>query len=243
MEQIIVPTWPAPSHVKAMTTTRLGGVSESPFTSFNLGAHVGDEIERVMQNRQQLQALVGMDAAVQWLNQVHGTHVVSLPKPHLEAADAAYTASSETICAVLTADCLPVVFCDEAGSEVAVAHAGWRGLCDGVLENTLAQFSNPLSVMAWLGPAIGPASFEVGGEVRDAFMAKDAAAEQAFIPSENAQKWLGNLYLLARQRLAAAGCNNVFGGDFCTYSDAERFFSYRRDQQTGRMATLIWIEK
>ena len=243
MEQMILPTWPAPKGVKAFTTTRQGGVSQPPFASFNLGAHVGDDVDHVVHNRQQLQKLLGVEGDIQWLNQVHSCEVAVLPSASLKPADASYTSSSHIVCAVLTADCLPVIFTNEAGTEVAAAHAGWRGLCDGVLEATLAKFSDPTKVMAWLGPAIGPEQFEVGAEVRAAFMAVDSAAEQAFVPAGVPDKWFGDLYQLARQRLMVAGCQHIYGGDHCTHRDEARFFSYRRDQQTGRMATVIWIDK
>ncbi|MBM6551594.1 peptidoglycan editing factor PgeF [Marinomonas ostreistagni] len=243
MDQVITPQWPAPAHVKAYTTTRLGGVSKAPFNSFNLGAHVGDDPSHVAHNRQQLKALLGFKGEVQWLNQIHSAEVATLPAESLSAADASFSAQPNVVCAVLTADCLPVLMTDAAGTQVAAAHAGWRGLCDGVLENTLAQFSEPTEVVAWLGPAIGPQVFEVGDEVRAAFVSVDPAAEAAFTKRDQPGKWLADLYQLARQRLIKAGCEQIYGGNECTYSDVERFYSYRRDQQTGRMASLIWLEK
>ncbi len=242
MESIISLDWQVPRNVKAYVTTREGGVSSGVYEGFNLGAHVQDLPEAVSQNRHLLKEWLGYEGGIQWLNQVHSADVVSLPNPSSVTADAAYTNQANTVCAVLTADCLPVVFTSLAGDEVAVAHAGWRGLCDGVLEATLAKFRNPADVVACLGPAIGPEAFEVGSEVRSAFMEKDLNAEEAFRPAGHPDKWLGNLYLLARQRLAAAGCHRVSGGDYCTYTDQARFFSYRREGVTGRMATLIWFE-
>lgn len=243
-EQLIIPDWPVPKQIKACVSTRLGGVSEVPYQGLNLGAHVGDLIEHVQANRAELQHLSGFSGEVQWLNQVHSNIALELPTALADrTADASYTHQANTVCAVLTADCLPAIFTDKNGTQVAAAHAGWRGLCDGVLEETLKTFSNPTEVLVWLGPAIGPEAFEVGPEVRKAFMAVDAQAEQAFKSSHNEGKWLGNLYLLAKQRLALFGCEQVYGGDFCTFTDQERFYSYRRDGVTGRMATLIWIEE
>ncbi|CUB03081.1 peptidoglycan editing factor PgeF [Marinomonas fungiae] len=244
LEQLIIPNWPAPVHVKAFVSTRLGGVSNAPYQGLNLGAHVGDQAKHVEANRNELKHLVGFSGDVQWLNQVHSSIAIELPTDQQDrTADACYTKQTNTVCAVLTADCLPAIFTDKNGTQVAAAHAGWRGLCDGVLEETLKTFPNPAEVLVWLGPAIGPDAFEVGPEVREAFIAVDAQAQQAFKPSHNEGKWLGNLYQLARQRLAALGCGQIYGGDFCTYADQERFYSYRRDGVTGRMATLIWIEK
>ncbi|SBS26714.1 Laccase domain protein YfiH [Marinomonas spartinae] len=238
----LLPSWPAPKQVKAFVSTRIGGVSGMPFDSLNLGAHVGDDIERVNENRRLFALSIGMPDSIQWLNQVHGVTVAHLPSDgDIESADAAFTQQKNQVCAILTADCLPVFFCDEAGQRVAVAHAGWRSLCSGVLEETLACFDDPEKVMVWLGPAIGPNAFEVGGEVCEAFVAVQSQAEQAFIAKENG-KWLGDLYLIARQRLAAKGVVQVYGGDHCTHTESSLFYSYRRDGQTGRMASVIWFE-
>ena len=239
--------WPAPFHIKTAISTREGGVSLPPYYGLNLGSHVCDRPEAVAQNRQLFRQQATMPAEPLWLNQVHGTECVVLEQTDFSAgpvtADASTTKTKGLVSVVLTADCLPVLFCDAAGTQVAAAHAGWRGLVDGVLEQSLAQFSDPTTVMAWLGPAIGPAAFEVGDEVRQAFIAKDAKADAAFIsvPGKNG-KWLADLYQLARLRLTAAGVNQIYGGGFCTYSDKERFYSYRRDGQTGRMASCIWID-
>ena len=239
--------WPASSQVKTAISTREGGVSLAPYTGLNLGSHVSDSAQAVAQNRQLCMQQAAMPAEPLWLNQVHGTECVVLEQTDFSAgpvtADASTTKTKGLVSVVLTADCLPVLFCDAAGTQVAAAHAGWRGLVDGVLEQSLAQFSDPTTVMAWLGPAIGPAAFEVGDEVRQAFIAKDAKADAAFIsvPGKNG-KWLADLYQLARLRLTAAGVNQIYGGGFCTYSDKERFYSYRRDGQTGRMASCIWID-
>lgn len=243
VEQLIIPDWPVPSQIKSCVSTRIGGVSDAPYQGLNLGAHVGDLAEHVMANRAELQRLAGFSGDIQWLNQVHSNIALKLPTELTDrTADACYTEQKNIVCAVLTADCLPAIFCDANGTQVAAAHAGWRGLCDGVLEETLKRFANPAEVMVWLGPAIGPEAFEVGAEVREAFITVDAQAAQAFKPSHNEGKWLGDLYSLARLRLAALGCEKVYGGDYCTFSDARRFYSYRRDGVTGRMATLIWIE-
>ncbi len=242
MDSVLSVDWVVPERVKAYVTTRKGGVSQAPFDGFNIGAHVGDAAEAVAHNREELKRLTQHPGSVYWLNQVHGCDVATLPKGGAITADAAYTNTPNTVCAILTADCLPVVFATRAGDEVAVAHAGWRGLCGGVLENTLACFKDPSSVVAYLGPAIGPSAFEVGGEVRAAFIEKDANAMSAFTPSTRSGKWLGDLYSLARLRLLQHGCQTILGGEFCTYNDPERFFSYRRDHDTGRMATLVWFD-
>ncbi|WP_067099639.1 peptidoglycan editing factor PgeF [Marinomonas atlantica] len=243
MDSIITPNWPVPSNIKAFVSTRIGGVSQQPYDSFNMGGHVGDVMQDVMSNRLLLKTLACYPGDIQWLNQTHSTFVLELPSSEKDRnADACYTNQADTVCAVLTADCLPVLFCDPNTLQVAAAHAGWRGLCDGVLEETLKKFSNPQDVVVWFGPAIGPDAFEVGPEVRSAFMAVDPKAELAFKPSSHDGKWLGDLYSIARQRLSSLGCCNIYGGEFCTFSDVERFYSYRRDGVTGRMASLIWQE-
>lgn len=242
----ITPAWPAPARVRALATTRTGGVSEAPFDALNLGAHVGDDPARVAANRERLQRRLGAEVTLTWLQQVHGTRVVDAALAAGNAppeADAVTTVQSQLACLVMTADCLPVLFCDRAGSRVAAAHAGWRGLADGVLEATLATFDgDPTELICWLGPAIGPAAFEVGGEVRARFVADLPASAAAFrVQAGGEDKWLADLYALARLRLARAGVIAVHGGDLCTFGDSERFFSYRRDGVTGRMASLIWL--
>ena len=242
MSSLIIPEWPAPANVMSCSTTRSGGVSQQPYDSLNLGAHVADKPAHVLKNRQRLCDMAGLPAMPLWLNQVHGTRVVTLPHAGSSApdADACYTRTKGQVCAVMTADCLPVIFCSKDGREVAAAHAGWRGLCGGVLESTLAMFlSLPEDILVWLGPAIGPEMFEVGPEVREAFIADNPAAAEAFIPSQ--QKYLADLWMLARQRLARAGVTAVYGGGHCTYSEIDSFFSYRRESVTGRMATLVWL--
>lgn len=242
METLILPDWPLPQGVQACSTTRRGGVSLPPYDSLNLGMHVGDRPQSVQQNRECLVSAAGLPQMPHWLEQVHGTRVVRLDgqTPADLQADAAYTRVPGQVCAVMTADCLPVLFCSRRGDEVAAAHAGWRGLCNGVLEQALAEFqAAPGDISAWLGPAIGPRRFEVGAEVRAAFIAADPDAEQAFTPY--GEKFLADIYLLARQRLQRAGVSAIYGGDRCTVSEKSDFFSYRRDGVTGRLASLIWL--
>lgn len=235
---VFVPDWPAPPTVKALQTTRLGGVSPAPYDSLNLGDHVGDDTHLVAHNRQLLAARLPAEPV--WLEQIHGTTVVRAENAGCHPrADACVTRQKNMVCAVMTADCLPVLLCDLEGTVVGAAHAGWRGLAGGVLEATLQEMQVvPQRLMAWLGPAIGPRAFEVGPEVRDCFIAHDPAARHAFQP--HGAKFLADIYQLACQRLQAQGVTRIHGGGFCTYHDATRFFSFRRDGRTGRMATLIW---
>jgi YfiH family protein len=227
----ILPDWQAPPNVHALVTTRAGGCSIGPYASLNLGDHVGDDASAVAENRRRLRQY--LPAEPRWLNQVHGTTCVDAQfAQNGSAADAAFGRQANTVCAVLTADCLPVLLCDDAGSVVAAAHAGWRGLAAGIIESTVARMNVPgANIIAWLGPAIGPQNFEVGGEVRAAFIAQDAAASCAFVAKENG-KWLCDIYQLAILRIS--------GADFCTVREVQRFYSYRRDGITGRMASLIW---
>jgi len=241
MSSFILPDWPAPHGVRALATTRKGGVSRAPWHGFNLGAHVGDDPAAVAANRALLR--LELPAEPVWLAQVHGTQCVdaAVTAPGTQA-DASYTRQRGVVCAVLTADCLPLLFCDDQASVVAVAHAGWRGLAAGVIEATVAALREPGErLLAWLGPAIGPQAFEVGGEVRDMFVGHDPQAASAFAATADG-KWLCDIYQLARQRLDALGIRRVTGADFCTLRDAANFFSYRRDGATGRMASLIWLE-
>lgn len=237
----IVPDWPAPARVRALSTTRAGGVSVAPYDSLNLGTHVGDDPANVAANRAQVRRIVPSEPA--WLNQVHGTVVVDAASvAGVPDADASVSRTPGAVCVVMTADCLPVLLCDRAGTVVGAAHAGWRGLHGGVIEATITAMQvAPADVIAWLGPAIGPTAFEVGDEVRAAFVAVDAIADAAFKPAGQPGKWLADIYLLARQRLAALGVTAVYGGDCCTVSESRRFFSYRRDGVTGRMASLVWL--
>lgn len=235
----LVPDWPAPAQVKACVTSNAGGVSLAPFASFNLGEHVEDDPSAVSNNRQCLHRAIGCAPA--WLRQVHGVQVVLADAGQVLEADASYATASGVACAVLTADCLPVLFCDRAGTTVAAAHAGWRGLAGGVLEATVqAMALPPEQLLAWLGPAIGPAAFEVGAEVREVFVAAHPQAASAFVPSRNAGRFMADIYALARLRLAACGVTAVYGGGFCTVTDA-RFYSYRRAARTGRFASLVWL--
>lgn len=236
-----IPDWPAPRTVRAVSTTRQGGVSVAPYSSFNLADHVGDDPTRVSANRVRLIESLQLPAMPVWLNQVHGARVVNAVAAE-RTADAAYTVQPGIVCGVLTADCLPLLLCDTQGTRVAAVHAGWRGLAAGVIEAALDVMGAEKNLLAWLGPAIGPNVFEVGDEVREVFMAHDAQAQQAFQPSRSGH-WFADIYRLARQRLAAHGLTQVYGGGECTYSNAQRFYSYRRDGETGRMATLIWLEK
>lgn len=238
----IVPDWPAPASVRACVTTR-GSGGQAPYGGFNLALHVGDEPSRVMRNRADLVAAVGV--APLWLDQVHGVAVadaaVHYPKPPV--ADAAVSRVPGRACAVMTADCLPLLFCDRAGTVVAAAHAGWRGLVAGVIEQTVARMAvSPCEILVWLGPAIGPAAFEVGNEVVQAFADQHPDAPRAFHPGAVPGKWQGDLFLLARQRLEKLGVAAVSGGGVCTHACTDRFYSYRRDGVTGRFASLVWLE-
>lgn len=238
----IYPDWPAPARVKALSTTRRGGVSHAPFDSFNLGDHVGDDPQAVAANRAELRKVISTPRAPAWLQQVHGNQVVMAGAEPQPQADASFSRQPGQPCVIMTADCLPVLFCDQAGSVVAAAHAGWRGLANGVLEQTLAAMQVPAEqVLVWLGPAIGPQAFEVGQEVKDNFVQYSGEAEVAFRPGVLPGKYWADLYLLARQRLALQGVQHIYGGNYCTFSEEQRFFSYRRDKTTGRMATLIWL--
>ena len=243
----IVPDWPAPARVRAFMTTRAGGVSRPPYASMNPADHVGDDPAAVAGNRALLQALLPTEPL--WLNQVHGIDVADQAGDEPPCADAGIATQSGQVRVVMTADCLPVLFCNRAGTVVAAAHAGWRGLAAGVLEATVARMAVPPGdILAWLGAAIGANAFEVGGEVREAFVSQNPLAAVAFRPAlpgtlDGApRKWLADIYLLARQRLVRIGVTQVYGGGYCTYADSERFYSYRRDGVTGRMASLVWIE-
>jgi YfiH family protein len=237
----LTPDWPAPASVKACVTTREGGVSEAPFDSLNLGDHVDDRPEAVAENRRRLTDHFSIQPA--WLQQVHGIAVAHADPGIVATADASWTTTPGIACTAMTADCLPALFCDRAGTRVAAAHAGWRGLAAGVLEATLDSLDVPAGeVLVWLGPAIGPKAFEVGPEVREVFINQLPEAAQAFVPSDNAGKFMADIYLLARLRLAERGVTAVYGGGFCTVTDP-RFFSYRRASRTGRFASLVWLTR
>ncbi|MCX2525461.1 peptidoglycan editing factor PgeF [Larsenimonas rhizosphaerae] len=239
---LLLPEWEAPSTVGAFVTTRESGPSTGPFAAFNPAAHVGDDPAVVAKCRQLISDEIGDGRPVLWLDQVHGTEVQS-GWAELPRADAAMVDDARYACAVLTADCLPIFFCDGAGTRVAVAHAGWRGLLNGIIENTISAMAIPADdMLVWLGPAISNAQFEVGEEVRDAFLKAQPDAGNAFDPSPyRLRHYMGDLYKLARGRLAALGIEKVYGGHFCTASDG-RFYSYRRDGETGRMASVIWLQ-
>ena len=240
----ITPDWPAPPSVRALTTLRQGGESPPPYDSLNLGMGAGDDRAAVARNRARLAAALGLEEAPCWLNQVHGSDAVrAMHYDRAPQADASVGAAGSPPCVVLTADCLPVVLCDTSGTRVGVAHAGWRGLAGGVIARCIALMERPGdALLAWLGPAIGPASYEVGPEVREACLAAAPGAEFAFAPSPGRPgRWLADLYAIATRQLESLGVERVYGGGFCTRRDERRFFSHRRDGATGRFATLAWI--
>ena len=241
LEHLIIPDWPAPANVKTLQTTRSGGVSSPPYDTLNLGDHVGDRPQAVARNRQLLEPLLPSEPV--WLEQAHGTIVANADRAGcLPQADACFARHRSAVCVVMTADCLPVLLCDIQGSVVAAVHAGWKGLAAGVIEAAVKEMDvAPRNLMAWLGPAISQLAFEVGEEVRAAFVAIQPQYASAFIPGLKG-KWYADLYALARMRLDALGIVPVFGGGYCTYRERERFFSFRRDRMTGRMGTFIWLE-
>ena len=238
----IIPKWPVPENVFSRISTRKAGVSEGAYASFNVAQHVGDNKARVAINRQQLEQEIALSMEASWLNQVHGIEVTRLPGGPL-TADAAITTTINTVCVVMTADCLPVLLCNQSGTEVGAVHAGWKGLAAGVLETTLNEMhSKPAALLAYLGPAISQTYFEVGAEVRTCFVNLDKNHEQAFSASGRPQHYLADLYLLARQKLMRLGVKQIYGGQYCTYQEQDLFYSYRRDQGvTGRMASLIYF--
>lgn len=248
MHDWIIPDWPAPVHVKSLFTTRSGGVSDGEngiYASLNLGMHLRDDPVAVERNRALLCDYLPTEP--KWLQQVHGIEPVCIEHATVAVpqGDAALSRKPGRVCAIMVADCLPVFLCDRAGTVVAIAHAGWRGLVGGIIEQTIAAMQvDRGSLLAWLGPAIGPNHFEVGVDVYRAFVQQDGIAEKAFMATRKKpeKKWLADIFLLARQRLKASGVSAIYGGGICTYSDAQRFFSYRRDGETGRMAALIWLE-
>ena len=255
LDTLIPADWPAPKHVRAYTSTRIGGASQAPYDSLNLGGHVKDDPAHVNQNRQQLAAALDLsEQNFQWLEQVHGTCLVeALDKRSVPQADGVYTSEQNHVCVVMTADCLPVLMCDAQGTRVAAVHAGWRGLAAGILELAVEQFPNPEEVLTWFGPAIGPSHFEVGQDVYDAYVEHNRHAQSAFIPKPLMEqgvskrkyaekKYLADIYQLAKQRLHSVGVDQVYGGQHCTVSEPELFYSYRRDgAHTGRMASLVYL--
>lgn len=242
---VIKPDWDVPKNIIAFTTTRQGGVSQAPYDSFNLGDHVGDHQNAVKKNRTLLVEQCHLPQYPLFLTQTHGTRVITLPYDgsNLEA-DAVYTNHPNQVCLIMTADCLPVLFTNRQGNEVAAAHAGWRGLCNGILEQTVQHFqAPPQEIITWLGPAIGPKSFQVGEDVRQQFIAQDFNFAQAFTPDDKERgKYLTNIYQLAKFKLQKLGISHIMGGKHCTYQETEYFFSFRREKQTGRMASMIWFE-
>lgn len=242
MLDLIIPDWPAPHWVKAYTTTRKGGFSRAPYNSLNIATHVGDNLHDVSKNQELLKKNLYLKKPIVWLEQIHGNTVISADNPlDSFAADAIYSKTKQTVCAVQTADCLPLLVCSSSSYCVAAIHAGWKGLSNDIIENTINTLDLPPSdILVWLGPAIGPQAFIVGEEVFQSFVSKDQIAEIAFQPLENKQ-WQANLYKLAQLRLSKLGINSIYGGNYCTFSDKLRFFSFRRDRITGRMLSLIWI--
>jgi YfiH family protein len=240
----IVPDWPVPARVKVLSTLRTGGVSDGDYASFNLAQHVGDDPAAVAANRALLRQAGGLPSEPLWLNQVHGTGVATHAGENVTppTADASVAFERGRVCAVMTADCLPVVFTDRGGTRIGVSHAGWRGLAGGVLEATIAALGVPgRELRAWLGPAIGQDAFEVGAEVRAAFLQRSAANAAAFVAGASG-KYHADLYALARNTLGQAGVTEVHGGGWCTSRQREEFFSFRRNPKTGRMATLAWLD-
>ncbi len=249
--QIITPDWPAAKNIHAFCTTRKSPeqnktqVKGAAYADFNLALHVDDNPEQVNVNRQQLLKYYKLPTEPVWLNQVHGCQVIEVPHSHSPSpptADAAFTRTAEQLCTVMTADCLPLLICNRRGNKVAAAHAGWRGLAAGVIETSVAQFNEkPTELLVWLGPAIGAEVFEVGSEVRDIFINKQAQSAAAF-KENRAGYYLADIYQLARLRLQSMGIDAVYGGEYCTFTDVDHFYSYRRDGTTGRQASLIWFE-
>ena len=257
MIKSIYPYWPAPSNIRAFTSTRSGGVSLAPFDSLNLGSRTGDELNNIVENRSRLIKSEKIPSEPYWLNQTHSTTVLDISEIQLKPptgmigsterfeADGSYTSQVNQVSVVLTADCMPVLFCSLQGDQVAAAHAGWRGLCHGILEETAKKFQCETNeILVWLGPAISAQKFEVGVEVKRQFEEQDANAHYAFkLIDGKQQKYLADLYMIAKQRLNAIGITQIYGGNYCTYTERDLFYSYRRENKTGRMATMIWFEK
>jgi len=243
-DEWVVPDWNAPSGVRAFVTTRHGGTSTGAYASMNLGTRSGDDPVAVARNRRIVHDL--LPSTPRWMAQVHGTHVADLDRmsdAQVPAADAVVLGARGLVGVVLTADCMPLFLCDRGGKRAGVAHAGWRGMASGIIESAVHALNvAPAEVVAWMGPTIGPAAFEVGPEVREAFLAADPEAQAAFAP-HTPGKYLADLYALARRRLERAGVAEVSGGGFCTYREPDRFFSYRREKMSGRMGAFIWMEE
>ena len=237
--------WPAPSHIKTCITTRTDGFSIVPYDSFNLASHVGDDVINVNKNRQLLRTQLKLPSEPCWLNQVHGTKVLRIDQPTSEVleADGSFTRRKSIVCVVLTADCLPLLVCDKKGTTIATVHAGWRGLANGIIDRTIAALDiHPTQLFAWLGPAISQSNFEVGNEVKAIFSKLDYQTDAAF-RANNEGKWYLDIYRIAKANLQKLGVENIYGGDQCTFRQKEKYFSYRRDGTTGRMASLIWMQK
>lgn len=240
-EHWLIPDWPAPDNVHAATTLRTGGVSAGAYASFNPALHVGDHSDRVIENRRKIKALLDLPSEPVWLKQIHSNYVIDAAKSAtLQQADASYSTEPGIVCTVMTADCLPLLVCDSDGTCVAAIHAGWKGLLAGIVTNTIKTLQKQ-NLLVWLGPAIGPECFEVGAEVRDAFVDKSTININAF-KERDGDKWLANIYQLASNELMMWGIDKIYGGNFCTFTEPERFYSYRRDKETGRMVSLIWRE-
>lgn len=247
MLHLITPNWSAPAHIKAFSTTRINGVSEGPYQGLNLGLHVEDDPKLVIENRQQLTAQLNLPSPLCWLEQTHSTRLIKIVDDSKQGveADAAWTVQQRQTCVVMTADCLPVLMTNKQGSFVCAIHAGWRGLCDGIIEKSLTEICNELNIdsrdcLIWLGPCIGKNAFQVGGEVRDEFIAQDAQAVTAFTVYQD--RYLADLHQLARLRLAPFNVAEITASEQCTFSEPTLFYSYRRDGKTGRLATLIYID-
>ena len=240
--EFVFPTWLAPPNIMACCSLRIGGSSTGDYDSFNLADHVGDQDEAVMTNRQRLKEVLKLHSEPKWLQQIHGTRVVNLDRDDDLQADAAMTSQPDTVCSILTADCLPLLLCDKSGTRVAAIHAGWKGLLHGVIPATIQSMRCPTNqLLAWMGPAIGPQAYQVGEEVRAAFLQQNDAYTFAFLP-DNVGQWMANLYQIAYTQLSQAGISDISGANYCTYMDTKRFFSFRRNNQTGRMASLIWMQ-
>jgi hypothetical protein len=242
--QWLKPNWPAPAHVRAYSTSRQGGFSEQAFNSLNLGDHVGDEVNNVAKNRAALKSKLNLPNEPHWLKQVHGNKVIQIHhgSSGIDEADGCFTKQASNICVVLTADCLPILISDKAGTTVAAIHAGWRGLASGIIDVALCTLGLPYdSLLVWLGPAIGPTQFEVGDDVKAIFANKAYNTDPAFKP-KTANKWLLDIYQIARYNLSHYGVEHIYGGGECTFTQSEKYFSYRRDGITGRMASLIWLD-
>lgn len=241
MERFLAADWPAPHQVEAYTTLRCGGYSRGDYDSFNIAMHVGDNPDHVVANRDLLKQELALPNDPLWLHQVHGTRVIEAGQCQDPRADGMVCFGPGKVCAVLTADCVPVFFCDRDATRVGIAHAGWRGLAAGIIEETITALQCCASeLMVWLGPAIGPHAYQVGDEVREVFVANDDIYAPAFLP-DGLGTWRADLYCIVHKLLVAAGVEDIHGGGCCTYTDSQRFYSFRRDNRTGRMASLIWL--